>query len=78
MTDAGYNTYIAGKWHLGEELEHGPRARGFKRSFVSLDGAAHLDGWDWRGPQPRALSRRRGDRAGRRRLLLDALLHASA
>ena len=52
MTDAGYNTYMTGKWHLGEELEHGPRARGFRRSFVSLDGAAHLGGWDWRGPQP--------------------------
>jgi arylsulfatase A-like enzyme len=51
MTDAGYNTYMTGKWHLGEELEHGPRARGFRRSFVSLDGAAHLNGWDWRGPQ---------------------------
>jgi arylsulfatase A-like enzyme len=51
MADAGYNTYMTGKWHLGEELEHGPRARGFKRSFVSLDGAAHLGGWDWRGPQ---------------------------
>jgi arylsulfatase len=52
MTDAGYNTYMTGKWHLGEEVETGPRARGFKRSFVSLDGAAHLGGWDWRGPQP--------------------------
>jgi arylsulfatase A-like enzyme len=52
MTDAGYNTYMTGKWHLGEELEQGPRARGFRRSFVSLDGAAHLNGWDWRGPQP--------------------------
>jgi arylsulfatase A-like enzyme len=51
MTDAGYNTYMAGKWHLGEEVEQGPRARGFRRSFVSLDGAAHLGGWDWRGPQ---------------------------
>jgi arylsulfatase len=52
MTDAGYNTYMTGKWHLGYETEQGPRARGFKRSFVSLDGAAHLGGWDWRGPQP--------------------------
>ncbi|MEO6186379.1 MAG: arylsulfatase [Steroidobacteraceae bacterium] len=52
MTDAGYNTYMTGKWHLGEKVETGPRARGFKRSFVSLDGAAHLGGWDWRGPQP--------------------------
>jgi arylsulfatase len=51
MTDAGYNPDMTGKWHLGEELEQGPRARGFRRSFVSLDGAAHLNGWDWRGPQ---------------------------
>ena len=52
MTDAGYNTYMAGKWHLGDTVETGPRARGFRRSFASLDGAAHLGGWDWRGPQP--------------------------
>jgi arylsulfatase A-like enzyme len=52
MSDAGYNTYMAGKWHLGAEVENGPHARGFKRSFVSLDGAAHLGGWDWRGPMP--------------------------
>lgn len=52
LTDAGYNTYMTGKWHLGGEVETGPRARGFKKSFVSLDGAAHLGGWDWRGPQP--------------------------
>jgi arylsulfatase A-like enzyme len=51
MTDAGYNTYMTGKWHLGETVETGPRARGFKRSFISLDGAAHLGPWDWRGPQ---------------------------
>ena len=54
MSDAGYNTYMSGKWHLGAEVENGPRARGFKRSFVSLDGAAHLGGWDWRGPTPAA------------------------
>jgi arylsulfatase A-like enzyme len=52
LADAGYNTYMTGKWHLGETVETGPRARGFRRSFVSLDGAAHLGGWDWRGPQP--------------------------
>jgi arylsulfatase A-like enzyme len=52
MTDAGYNTYMTGKWHLGDTVEAGPRARGFKRSFISLDGAAHLGGWDWRGPEP--------------------------
>jgi arylsulfatase len=51
LSDAGYNAYITGKWHLGDEVETGPLARGFRRCFVSLDGAAHLGPWDWRGPQ---------------------------
>src|SRR5687767_12294599 len=51
LTDAGYNTYMAGKWHLGGTKETGPHARGFKRVFASVDGAAHLGSWDWRGPQ---------------------------
>jgi len=54
LTDAGYNTYMIGKWHLsdGSKVETGPHARGFKHVFSSFDGAAHLGGWDWRGPQP--------------------------
>src|SRR6185369_1607905 len=54
MSDAGYNTYMVGKWHLsdGARVETGPHARGFKRVFASFDGAAHLGGWDWRGPTP--------------------------
>jgi arylsulfatase len=50
MTDAGYNTYMTGKWHLGTTVETGPLARGFKKAFVSLDGAAHLGNLSWNGP----------------------------
>ena len=29
LRDGGYHTYMSGKWHLGEEPEHFPTARGF-------------------------------------------------
>jgi arylsulfatase len=38
--DEGYHTYMAGKWHLGDEPEHTPYARGFERSFSMLQGGA--------------------------------------
>jgi arylsulfatase A-like enzyme len=41
LRDAGYRTLTVGKWHLGTELEHGPRAAGFERSFNLLDGAGN-------------------------------------
>jgi arylsulfatase A-like enzyme len=42
---AGYHTYTAGKWHLGTEKEHSPKAAGFERSFNLVEGAAtHFDG----------------------------------
>ncbi|MEZ5892915.1 MAG: arylsulfatase [Parvularculaceae bacterium] len=50
MKDAGYHTYMTGKWHLGDTVETGPRARGFEQSFISIDGAAHLGGLSWDGP----------------------------
>jgi arylsulfatase len=41
---AGYHTYMAGKWHLGEEPEHDPAKRGFEKSFTLLEGgASHFD-----------------------------------
>lgn len=41
---AGYRTYMAGKWHLGETLEHSPFAAGFERSFAMKFGAGnHFD-----------------------------------
>jgi arylsulfatase A-like enzyme len=44
LQDAGYRTYMAGKWHLGLEEDTSPRARGFQKSFALLHGAAnHFD-----------------------------------
>ena len=44
LKDAGYHTYMAGKWHLGEKPEHDPSKRGFEKSFTILQGgASHFD-----------------------------------
>lgn len=44
LQKAGYKTYMAGKWHLGEEATQSPRARGFDRSFAMLlGGGSHFD-----------------------------------
>ena len=40
LRDGGYHTYMSGKWHLGEEPEHFPAARGFDQSFSMLYGGA--------------------------------------
>ena len=40
LRDAGYHTYMAGKWHLGMTEETSPAARGFERSFAMLSGGA--------------------------------------
>jgi arylsulfatase len=44
LQKAGYHTYMAGKWHLGEKPEHDPSKRGFEKSFTLLEGgASHFD-----------------------------------
>lgn len=40
LKQAGYRTFMAGKWHLGMTEETSPAARGFDRSFASLQGGA--------------------------------------
>ena len=43
LQDAGYRTYMAGKWHLGIERDQSPTARGFDASFALLRGGdSHL------------------------------------
>jgi arylsulfatase len=44
LRDAGYHTYMVGKWHLGKAPDQIPAARGFERDFSLLDGAASY--WD--------------------------------
>ena len=41
LKDSGYHTYIAGKWHLGNEEQHAPPARGYEKSWVLLPGVAN-------------------------------------
>jgi arylsulfatase len=44
LKDAGYHTYMAGKWHMGKQPDQIPAARGFERDFSLLDGAGSY--WD--------------------------------
>jgi arylsulfatase len=38
LNDAGYHTYMTGKWHLGHEQDHRPIMRGFEETFALLPG----------------------------------------
>lgn len=40
LKDSGYHTYMAGKWHLGNEKNQLPSNRGFEQTFVLLEGGA--------------------------------------
>lgn len=62
LREAGYQTLMAGKWHLGLKPEQTPHARGFERSFSLLPGAANHYGFE--PPTTKAL--RASSRARRR------------
>ncbi len=40
LGDAGYHTYMAGKWHLGSAAQQIPTQRGFDRSFAMMIGSS--------------------------------------
>ncbi len=40
LRNAGYSTYMVGKWHVGERPQHWPRQRGFDRYFGLISGAS--------------------------------------
>lgn len=44
LKQAGYHTYMTGKWHMGKSPELIPSARGFERDFALLNGAGSY--WD--------------------------------
>jgi len=46
LKDAGYHTYMAGKWHLGREPHQLPSQRGFERTVTMTDTGA--DNWEKR------------------------------
>ena len=46
LRDAGYQTLMSGKWHLGLTADRAPGARGFERSFSLLRGAANHYGFE--------------------------------
>ncbi|MBC8167568.1 MAG: arylsulfatase [Bryobacteraceae bacterium] len=41
LAPSGYRTYMAGKWHVGEQRPHWPVDRGFDRYFGLISGAAN-------------------------------------
>jgi len=50
LHDAGYHTYMAGKWHLGKTPESIPAAQGFEESVGILEGGA--DNWEEKSYTP--------------------------
>ena len=44
LEDAGYHTYMAGKWHLGATPDKLPSRRGFERTVALMDSGA--DNWE--------------------------------
>jgi len=54
LRSRGYQTYMSGKWHLGDTADNWPSARGFERTFSLIPGAhEHFTGrhaWQEKGP----------------------------
>jgi arylsulfatase A-like enzyme len=56
LKDAGYHTYMVGKWHMGKAPDQIPAARGFERDFSLLDGAgSYWDMWNFTAASPRSV-----------------------
>jgi arylsulfatase len=54
LKDSGYQTFMAGKWHLGFDDAYIPHANGFEKSFVLLNGGAnHFNNEPFSANEPR-------------------------
>jgi arylsulfatase len=55
LREAGYHTYMVGKWHMGKSPDKIPAARGFERDFTLLDGAgSYWDMWNLTAASPQS------------------------
>lgn len=64
LSNAGYQTLMVGKWHLGLTEDRSPAARGFQKSFALLQGLQHHFG-DNQTPEWGAINERATFREGR-------------
>ncbi len=63
LRDAGYHTYMAGKWHLGEDDAQSPYARGFEQTFTMMQGGgSHWADMRPLSPPQEMIYRRNGER----------------
>ncbi len=63
LGEAGYHTYMAGKWHLGEADDQSPFARGFERTFTMMNGGgSHWADMRPLSPPQEMIYRRNGER----------------
>jgi len=63
LRQAGYHTYMAGKWHLGEEDAQSPYARGFEQTFTMMQGGgSHWADMRPLSPSQEMIYRRNGER----------------
>ncbi len=62
LQDAGYHTYMSGKWHLGATPEQDPFRRGFERTYTIVDGGGnHFNGNGNNARKPRARYTQNGE-----------------